>query len=84
LLIQWVVFNQHKFFHAKPFVITWFAFGLVAFGAVLLKWVGVGLVSSSGPTPFGDVFASYLITVAVYPIIAWLFSKVRSGLLDEP
>jgi rod shape-determining protein MreD len=84
LLIQWVVFNQHKFFHAKPFVITWFAFGLVAFGAVLLKWVGVGLVSSSGPTPFGDVFASYLITVAVYPIVAWLFSKVRSGLLDEP
>lgn len=84
LLTQWVVFNQQKFFHAKPFAITWFAFGLVAFGAVLLKWVCIGLVASSGFTPFGDLFAAYLITLAVYPIIAWLFSKAQIGLLTEP
>lgn len=84
LLTQWIVFNQHKFFHAKPFAITWFAFGLVAFCAVLLKWVVIGLVTSSGFTPFGDLFASYLITVAVYPVIAWLFSKAQLGLLVEP
>ena len=84
LLTQWVVFNQQKFFHAKPFAITWFAFGLVAFGAMLLKWVCIGLVTTSGFTPVGDLFAAYLITLAVYPIIAWLFSKARTGLLVEP
>ena len=84
LLTQWVVFNQQKFFHAKPFAITWFAFGLVAFGAMLLKWVCIGLVTTSGFTPLGDLFAAYLITLAVYPIIAWLFSKARTGLLVEP
>jgi rod shape-determining protein MreD len=84
LLTQWVVFNQQKFFHAKPFVVTWFAFVLVAFGAAFLKWFCIGLVTESGFTPFGDLFAAYLITVAVYPVIAWLFSKAQTGLLVEP
>src|SRR5690606_19702996 len=26
LLIQWIVLHQQKFFNAKPFVVTWFAF----------------------------------------------------------
>lgn len=84
LLTQWIVFNQHKFFHAKPFVITWFAFVIVAFGAALLKWVCIGLVADGGFTPFGDLFATYLITVAIYPIIAWMFSKAQTGLLADP
>lgn len=84
LLTQWVVFNQHKFFHAKPFAITWFAFVIVAFGAALLKWVCIGLITDGGFTPFGDLFVAYLITVAMYPVIAWLFSKAQTGLLAEP
>ena len=83
LLTQWVLFNQQKFFHAKPFAITWFTFVLVALGAALLKWVCIGLIADSGFTPFGDLFASYLITVAVYPMIAWLFSKAQTGLLAD-
>ena len=83
LLTQWIVFNQQKFFHAKPFAVTWFTFVLVAFGAAFLKWICIGLVEESGLTPFGDLFAAYLITVAVYPVIAWLFSKAQTGLLDE-
>lgn len=84
LLTQWVVFNQQKFFHAKPFAITWFAFVLIALGAAILKWICIGLIETSGFTPFGDLFAAYLITVAVYPMIAWLFSKAQTGLLAEP
>ena len=83
LLTQWVVFNQQKFFHAKPFAVTWFAFVIVALGAAFLKWICIGLVEESGFTPFGDLFTAYLITVAVYPVIAWLFSKAQTGLLDE-
>lgn len=83
LMTQWVVFNQQKFFHAKPFVITWISFGIVAFGAAFLKWVCIGIITTSGLTPFGDLFTAYLITVAVYPIIAWLFSKAQTGLMSE-
>jgi len=83
LLTQWIVFNQQKFFHAKPFIVTWFAFVLVAFGAAVLKWICVAVIGGSGLTPFGSLFAAYLVTVAVYPVISWLFSKAQSGLLEE-
>ena len=83
LLTQWIVFNRQKFFHAKPFGVTWLMFVLVAFGAVFLKWIVIGLVAENGLTPFGDLFAAYLITVTVYPVIAWMFSKAQTRLLDE-
>lgn len=83
LLTQWVLFNQQKFFNAKPFAITWFTFVLVALGAAMLKWLFIGLIDDGGFTPFGDLFASYLITVAVYPVIAWIFSKAQTGLLAD-
>lgn len=84
LLTQWIVFNQQKFFHAKPFAVTWFAFTIVAFGAIILKWTCIGLIGDSGFTPFGDLFTTYLLTVAIYPVIAWLFSKAQTGLLADP
>ena len=83
LLTQWTVFNQKKFFYAKPFVVTWFAFAIVAFGASILKWVCVGAIGGGGFTPFGDLFAAYLVTTAAYPVISWIFSKVKVGLLEE-
>jgi rod shape-determining protein MreD len=83
LLTQWVVFNQQKLLHAKSFAVTWFTFVLVAFGAAFLKWLCIGLVAESGFTPFGDLFSAYLMTVTVYPVIAWLFSKAQTGLLEE-
>ncbi len=83
MLTQWIVFGQHKFFLAKSFLVTWFTFVLVAFGAALLKWLSIGVVMDSGFTPVGDLVGCYLITSAVYPIIAWLFSKAQTGLLEE-
>ena len=83
LLTQWVVFNQHKFFHAKPFVVTWCTFVLVALAAASLKWICIGLFEENGFTPFWDLFVAYLVTVTIYPIIAWLFSKAKTGLLED-
>ena len=83
LLTQWVVLNQQKFFHAKAFVVTWFAFTIVAFGAAFLKWICIGLVAESGFTPVRELFAAYLVTVTIYPIVAWLLSKAKTGLLED-
>lgn len=83
LLTQWIVFNQQKFFHAKPFAVTWFAFVLVALGAAFIKWCCIGLIAENGFTPLSDLLAAYVFTVAVYPVIAWLFAKAQTGLLEE-
>jgi rod shape-determining protein MreD len=83
LLCQYLVFRQPKFFNAKPFSVFWLAFALVALGAGLIKWFCVGLVSATGFTRFGDMFATVLLTVAIYPIIAWLLAKTQIRLLAQ-
>jgi len=83
LLTQWVVVRQQKFFNAKPFVVTWFAFVFVAAGASIIRWLAVGLVSPSGFTPAGPMLACCLITVAVYPLVGWLLSKAQTKLMGQ-
>ena len=83
LLCQYLVFRQPKFFNAKPFGIFWLAFGVLALGAGLIKWICVGLVAPGGFTRFGDMFAAVLMTVAVYPVIAWLLAKAQIKLLTQ-
>jgi rod shape-determining protein MreD len=83
LMTQWVVLRQQKFFNAKPFVVTWFAFVFIAAGAAVARWIAVGLVSDAGFTPAGPLFASYLITVALYPLVGWLLAKTQAKLMGH-
>jgi rod shape-determining protein MreD len=83
LLCQRVVFHQQKFFNNKPFGIVWLAFALVAFGAGFLRWVCVGLVAPSGFTPIGQMATSYLMTVALYPLVGWVLAKAHMKLLSQ-
>lgn len=83
MLCQYLVFQQPKFFNAKPFGVFWLAFAVVALGAGLLKWFSVGIVTSTGFTRFGDMFASVVLTVAIYPVIAWLLAKAQIKLLTD-
>jgi len=84
LLCQYVVFQQPKFFNAKPFSVFWLAFAVVALGGGIVKWLCVGLVSPIGFTRFSDMFGTVLMTVAIYPIIAWLLAKTQMKLLAQP
>lgn len=83
LLCQRIVLHQQKFFNSKPFAVTWFAFALVALGASVIRWLCVGLVSSGGFVPINGLIASYLISVALYPVIAWLLAKVHLKVLAD-
>ena len=83
LLCQRVVFHQQKFFNNKPFGIIWLAFALVAFGAGLLRWICVGLVAPSGFTPIGQMGTSYLMSVALYPLVGWFLAKAHMKLLSQ-
>ena len=83
LLTQWIVVRQQKFFNAKPFIVTWFAFIFIAAGAALIRWIAHGLVDDAGFTPLGPIFACYLITVALYPLVGWLLSKTQIKLMGQ-
>ena len=83
LLTQWIVLRQHKFFNAKPFAVTWFAFVFIAAGAAIIRWLAVGVVSDAGFTPVGPIFASYLVTIAIYPLVGWLLAKTQVKLMGH-
>lgn len=82
LLVQAGVASQYKFFHGKPFLVSWWAFGLVAAGAGLVKWLLVSAYYGRilDPTALGF---SLLVTLAVYPLFAWLFGRVQALVFRE-
>lgn len=81
LLAQWLVFNQQMFFHGKSFIITWYAFFIVCAGAFFIKWFFINFIQGSGFSGDGNIVVSYLMTIVVYPVIAWLFSKIQLALV---
>lgn len=81
MLCQWLVFYQQKFFNGRPFHVVWAAFVLVAFGAAALRWLLVGLFSSSGFVGFSQAAAAAVLTIAVYPLIGWLLAKAQLRLM---
>ena len=84
LICQRVVFGQQKFFNGRPFALVWAAFTLLAAGASLLRWICVGLAGASGFTPLSSLVASYFMTVALYPVVAWFLAKAQMKLLAQP
>jgi rod shape-determining protein MreD len=82
LLCQYVVLHQHKFFNAKPFGVFWAAFGFVALAAGFIKWLCVGIVTGVF-TRFSDMLGAVMMTVAIYPVIAWLLGRAQMKLLPQ-
>lgn len=82
LLTQAIVVSQYRFFNAKPFVATWWAFGLVAAGAAAVKWLMVSAVVGVLAEPEAPFYA-YLMTVAFYPVVAWALARAQIVFLRD-
>lgn len=74
LIAHALVVWQHRFFLAASFAVTWVAFMLVGAAALAAAWVlnCVALLTYVEPAP---LFFQYLITMAVYPCLAWAFLR---------
>jgi rod shape-determining protein MreD len=71
-----LVVGQYKFFNGKPFVVTWWAFAIVALAATGMRWLAVSVL-------YGDIVdlqtvgVEYLLTVALYPVVGWLMARAQ-------
>lgn len=74
LSVYGVIYSQRRFFIGKTFHITWLGFTLVAAAAALQAWVLVCLYHLTLIRPDALLF-QYFVTVALYPIPAWLFLR---------
>jgi rod shape-determining protein MreD len=80
LLVHWLVDAQRRVFLGKSFVVGWWGFGLIALGAEVVIWVLASIYYDQllVVRPFAFQF---MLTVAIYPCFAWLFSLVQRAIV---
>ena len=79
LAVYGICVSQRRFFYGKSFLVVWWGFMVVAAGALILEWVFTSVLVETVISPRPAYF-KYLITIALYPVIAWLFARVQRTL----
>lgn len=82
LLVQGTSASQRKFFLGKSFAVAWWAFGLLAAGAVGLAWLLVSVLGGRAVDP-APVMFEYLLTLAVFPLLTWALARTQMAFLKD-
>ncbi len=80
LLCHGLVFTQRHFMVGRSFVALWCGFVVVQLLASLLEWVVFSLYSGAALRLSPALFSG-LITIALFPLFAWLLMQVQRGFL---
>ena len=83
LFVHWAIVAQHRAFRGKSFILVWLGFAMLAFGAKLLLAavafaIGYGLVD---PTM---MLVQYILTLALYPPVAFVMGRAQRVFLPAP
>jgi len=82
VVVHMAVMSQQVFFMGKSFLIIWLGFSMVAAGATVLTWLLTALFFSAFSTPEA-AFVQYLVTVGVFPILAWVQVRWQQSILAQ-
>lgn len=82
LLVHELVVAQHRFFRRRSFTVVWSSFIAVAAGAAFIKWLGVSAIQGAMVSG-GASFFSYLMTVALYPLVSWMLVRLHITFLRD-
>ncbi len=80
LLVYALVLNQRRFIVGKPFWVFWSAFALVAPIAALIAWA-LASVARGVPLAPGATFVALIMTVVLFPAVAWLLVHAQRRLI---
>jgi len=75
VMTQSVLAGQAAFFTRRPFAVAWAGFTLVMAIAAAAQWAVASLYYSGEPA-LGPLAEQALLTVAVYPLLGWLFARL--------
>lgn len=80
LICQFLVVTQRRLLVGQPFLFLWCGFVVVHLLATFLEWMAFGIYAND-IQPIGSPLISALITMALFPMIAWLLLQMQRGLL---
>jgi rod shape-determining protein MreD len=75
--------TQRRFFLGKPFHILWWGFALIAPVAMVLTWLLASIYSGMF-LPIGPVLLQAVVTVALFPAVAWVLGRCHALLPRVP
>jgi rod shape-determining protein MreD len=82
LAVHAVCVSQRRVFVGKAFMLTWWGFILIAIGAAIFSWI-VACVYYFSFIGLETVFIQLMLTLCVFPILAWGFGRLQNSLLKE-
>lgn len=71
--------SQARFFYGKSFLVVWWGFMVIAGGALIAEWALTCVLAERFVSP-RPVYFRYLMTIALYPAVAWLFARMQRTL----
>ena len=80
VLVHAAVLSQRRFFMSRSFLVIWLGFVVIAAGAILLAWLLNAALLGALIDPRPALF-QFLTTIAVYPLVGWLFAQVQRSVL---
>ena len=80
VLVRTAVMSKRRFFLGHSFVTIWWGFALLGAGALALTWEIVSLLNGTLFNPSAVAF-QYLLTLALFPCFAWIFTQVQKVLV---
>ena len=80
VLMHGVIVAQHRFFRGKPFVLVWFAFAVIAFGAHTIASL-LALIAGGAPIEPSAMLVRYGLAVAMYPLAGWFLGRAQRAFL---
>ncbi len=82
LLMYVLVNNTSRFLNAKPFIVLWYGFALLTLVTMLARWLVVSVYYSQF-LPLSMLSFSYMVTIAVYPLISLLLAFVQNNFIQD-
>lgn len=82
VLVQGTAASQRKFFLGKSFMVAWWAFGLLAAGAIGLSWLLVSMLLGAAIDP-APVLFQYLLTMGIFPALTWALAGTQMAFLKD-
>jgi rod shape-determining protein MreD len=82
LTVYGVVLSQRRFFAGKSFAVYWFGFAVVSLLASFESWV-LASVWNLALIDFNAVTFQYLLSLGIFPIVAWIFLRWQQAFLQQ-
>ncbi|HSV28475.1 MAG TPA: rod shape-determining protein MreD [Candidatus Omnitrophota bacterium] len=82
LLVQGTSASQRKFFLGKSFMVAWWAFGLLAAGAIGLAWLLVSILRGVAIDP-SPLMIEYLMMMGLFPVMTWMLARTQMAFLKD-